>query len=492
MNQYFRRSARAIALVVAIGLAGASAQEPAPDTVHRLLVKDSVPWAIDRGIRDNDPPTPPRTFADARIDRSRANGDYLPGSLILKIRGRETFDVVSIAPGADPERLAAEWSTHPDVEYAQARYRVHPAFVPNDPLYSRQWNLSAIDMEHAWDINPGASSSVIVAVLDTGLAYRNVTATFNGRADTFDGLFYPALGPVQVPFAAAPEIGAESRIVAPVDLIWQDTVPLDLDGHGTHVAGTIGQLTNNGVGTAGIAFNVRLMPVKVIDGPWDMFFRSPREGTDDIVARGVRHAVDNGARVLNMSIGRGGGPAPAVREAIQYAVSRGAFVVAAAGNEFGSANTDSRLAEFADDIDGMVAVSAISRDGTRAYYSNVGPYVELTAPGGDQRRNGNAGGILQQTYDLDLVETYLLPPSRFRAPRFDAFTYEFFQGTSMAVPHVSGFAALLIQQGITNPAAIEAAMKRYAIDLGAPGRDNAFGFGLINPRATLRGLGLLR
>jgi serine protease len=151
-----------------------------------------------------------------------------------------------------------------------------------------------------------------------------------------------------------------------------------------------------------------------------------------------------------------------------------------------------RLAEFAPQIDGMVAVGAIGRDRRRAFYSNTGSYVELAAPGGNSRVGGTEGAILQQTFDFDLVETYLGGPARYQAPRFDSFTYEFFQGTSMAAPHVAGFAALLIQQGITSPAAIEAVMKRYATDLGPAGRDNEYGYGLINPRASLRGLGLAK
>lgn len=165
---------------------------------------------------------------------------------------------------------------------------------------------------------------------------------------------------------------------------------------------------------------------------------------------------------------------------------------AAARNWALEGNPIERVAEFAPEIDGMVSVAAVDQSRRRAFYSNTGPYIELAAPGGDQRANGVTGGILQQTYDLDLVETYLLPPARYRAPRFDSFAYEYFQGTSMAVPHVAGFAAMLMQHGITTPAAIEAAMKRYATDLGATGRDNEFGYGLINPRATLRGMGLLR
>ena len=119
--------------------------------------------------------------------------------------------------------------------------------------------------------------------------------------------------------------------------------------------------------------------------------------------------------------------------------------------------------------------------------------MELAAPGGRPAgRWRQSGGILQQTYDFDLVDTYFERPVAVPAPRFDSFAYDFFQGTSMAAPHVSGFAALLMQQGITSPAAIEAVMKRYATDLGPQGPDNDYGHGLINPRASLRGLGLVK
>jgi serine protease len=143
-------------------------------------------------------------------------------------------------------------------------------------------------------------------------------------------------------------------------------------------------------------------------------------------------------------------------------------------------------------IDGMVAVGAIGRDRARARYSSTGSFVELAAPGGDTSRGGTEAGILQQTFATEFVETFLQGPARYSAPRFDVFAYQFFQGTSMAAPHVTGFAALLYQQGLTSPAAIEAAMKKYATDKGPPGRDNEYGIGMINPRATLRGLGLGR
>ena len=241
-----------------------------------------------------------------------------------------------------------------------------------------------------------------------------------------------------------------------------------------------------------MAYNVRLMPVKVIDGQWDDIFNSPFVGTDDVVARGVRYAADNGANVINLSIGReDGGPATVVTDAIRYAVSRGCFVVVASGNTRADGNQQNRLAQGAPQIDGMVAVGAVGRTLDLAYYSTTAPYVELSAPGGDQRQGGTSAGILQQTLDLDQLETYTRPPSQY-GRRADSFAYEYFQGTSMATPHVSGFAALLMQQGITNPAAVEAAMKQFSTDKGVAGRDDSFGFGLINPRATLRGLGLAR
>jgi serine protease len=507
---------RIVISAVLIGIATVVPRAQLAPSLARL-VSETAPPAIDRGVRDLDPPRAPRT--DAAPARRGDAARVLRGSIIVKFRpGTSTqsrrallaqvdgsmatapsyaaFDLVSIDPSADPEAVARRLEAEPDVEYAQARYRVYPRFTPNDPQYPRQWNLPLLDMERAWDINPGAAPSITVAILDTGVAYRSAIMRYDASAFplfTDFGFFrFPALGTVEVPFAAAPDLSGPDRFVAPRDFIWETTTPLDLDGHGTHVAGTIGQLTNNGVGTAGMAFNVRIMPVKVIAGFWDDVFASPEIGTDDLVARGIRYAVDNGANVINLSVGRSGRPAPVVRDAVLYAVSRGAFVAAAGGNDFESGNATERLAEFAPEIDGMVAVAAVGRDRRRAYYSNTGPYIEVAAPGGNGRVGGIEGMVLQQTFDFDLVDTYVFGPSRYRAPRFDAFTYDFLQGTSMAVPHVAGFAALLMQQGITSPAAVEAAMKRYATDLGASGRDDEYGYGLINPRASLRGMGLAK
>jgi serine protease len=241
-----------------------------------------------------------------------------------------------------------------------------------------------------------------------------------------------------------------------------------------------------------MAFNVKLMPIKVLAGFWDDYFLSPFVGTDDTVALGIRYAADNGAKVLNMSIGRDGPPAPVVRDAIAYALSKGAFIAIAGGNDFLDGNPVPRFAEFAAQFEGVVSVGAVGRTRQRAIYSGTGSWLELMAPGGDVTRDGVPGMILQQTYNFDLTDTFLNGAAGFHAPRFDTFEYVYYEGTSMATAHVSGLAAMLYQQGITKPAAIEAALKRSATDLGATGRDDQFGSGLINPRAALRGLGLGR
>jgi serine protease len=469
--------------------------------------------------------------ASTTVDRVGASGAaYVPGKVIVKFKdgasatARVTamsrartasttasiarppyanFDVLSLDATEDPESIAESLRQSADVEYAQAAYRVHPQFVPNDGFYARQWNLPLINLERAWDIQPAAGSAMTIAVLDTGIAYTDATVSVRASAFTDeDGVLYPALGDLTLRFVAATELGPSSRFVEPHDFIWNDSSPIDLDGHGTHVSGTLGQLTNNALsgsgdvsnqgGTAGVAFNAKLMPVKVLAGAWDLIFGSPNLGTDDVVAQGIRYAADRGAQVINMSLGRTGPPAPVIEDAIRYAVSRGSFIAVAAGNAYQDGNPTEVLAEIASRVSGAVSVAAVDRNKRHAWYSSTGRFVELAAPGGSFDGNNPEGGVLQQTLDLDLVERFLLPPSQYTAPRFDALAYYYFIGTSQATPHVSGLAAMLMQQGISSPAVVEAALERFATDLGDPGRDATFGFGLVDARTTLRGLGLAR
>ena len=176
---------------------------------------------------------------------------------------------------------------------------------------------------------------------------------------------------------------------------------------------------------------------------------------------------------------------------MRYAIGRGVFIAVAAGNDGDAGNPVEVISEIAGRLDGAVTVAALDVFRSHAAYSSFGPWVELAAPGGGGG-SSDTGYVWQQTFDFTFVETYLLPPSQYTAPRFDVLGYIGYIGTSMATPHISGVAAMMMQQGIKSPSAIEAALEQTAIDLGAPGRDDNFGFGLVDARAALRGFGAAR
>src|SRR5262249_14639302 len=551
MLRFRARTAAAIAFAAATLVLTLTLRGQVP-SVRALQIQNVGLPAVEEGIvwDVNRAPQMPQALAGAALARQGAvvgasGRAYTPGRVIVRFRDgmslddrrglvrlatpsgeimprREhaDFDLVSIDEAEDAEVVAAAFAARPDVVYAQASYRVYASapFVPNDPNYGDQWNLRLINMERAWEIQPQAASTVTVAVVDTGVAFRAATINANIPAFTFRGVRYPALGPQTIPYSAAPQLvgaGNAGRIIAPYDAISRGiNPPLDFDGHGTHVSGTVGQLTNDGIGLAGVAFNARLMPVKVLGGFWDVIFGSAPfiGGSDEDVAAGLRYAADNGAKVINMSLGSSGPPdcgtnpnrsgcSPSIEGAMRYALGKGAFVVVSGGNEYEDfvppfgLNPTSVLAEIASRINGAISVAAVDPNRARSFYSSTGPYIEIAAPGGSNRGFDRDGFVFQQTFNFRLVETYdpaVVAPAQYTAPRFDVLANIGYIGTSMAAPHVAGVAAMLIQQGITDPAAIEAAIEQTAIDVGAPGRDDQYGFGLIDARAALRGFGLAR
>lgn len=293
---------------------------------------------------------------------------------------------------------------------------VKPKLIgPNDPLYSKQWNMHQINVEGAWTKTKG--KGITVAVIDTGISkVRDLV---------------------------------ETEFVKGYDFVNDREQATDDHGHGTHVAGSVAQATNNQYGVVGVAYEAKLMPLKVLS--------ENGSGTVADIAEAIRFAADNKADVINMSLG-GGGESQLMQEAIDYAHKKGVVIIAAAGNE--SANSASYPARYPH----VIGVSAVGPDSEKAPYSNYGAGVDIAAPGGS-----DAGKIIQETIDTDNrgEETFLG-----------------FQGTSMASPHVAGVAALIKATGVQSPEDIENVLLKSARVVNDDGL-NYYGAGLLNAEAAV-------
>lgn len=285
---------------------------------------------------------------------------------------------------------------------------------PNDPMYSKQWHLHNIGVVGAWKETKG--SGVTVAVIDTGVTQvRDLE---------------------------------ETKFVKGYDFVNDTESAKDDNGHGTHVAGTIAQATNNNYGVAGVAYESSIMPLKVLSAYGG--------GTVADIAEAIKFAADHNANVINMSLG-GGGESHLMKDAIEYAHKKGVVIIAAAGNE--NQNSASYPARYPH----VIGVSALGPDGEKAPYSNFGAGVDISAPGGSE-----AGKILQQTIDPETGEGVFLG----------------LQGTSMAAPHVAGVAALIEAAGVKEPNEVLQVLKESARVIGEDNL-NYYGAGQLSAEAAV-------
>jgi subtilisin family serine protease len=351
------------------------------------------------------------------------------------------------------------------------------AAVPGDPLYPRQaWHYGLIDLPRAWAITTG-STAVLVAVVDNGIRYDHPAVAGNLTHDGYDFVssasYKLCSGGGTIDNAGDGDgYDADPTQPADYDINFSRNCAIGLTtsgNHGLHVAGTIGAVGNDGVGVSGVNWTVRIRPVRVLGVAGFGTFYDIAQGilyaaglpADD--GKGGTVTALSGARIINLSLGGPSG-STALHDAVISATNAGALVIAAAGN---SGNT-SLLYPAA--YPEALSVSAVGPDGLLASYSSYGSTVDIAAPGGDQADGDASFGVLSSAWNF-VTGTPI---------------YDSWDGTSMATPHVSGVAALVLalDPSLTQ-AQVRARLTTYAVDAGAPGPDDQYGAGIVNARNSL-------
>lgn len=387
------------------------------------------------------------------VSEFQSDAEYVPDQILVKFKDGTTSDkkkdihdrhgckeistseysgctVVEIPVNATVEEMVNQYLQEEEVEFAEPNYIRHRHLTPNDPYFSYQWHHSMMNSTSAWNLGRGAG--VIVAVLDSGVAYR----TGGGYVQASDL--------------------AGTTFKAGWDFVNSDPYPDDDNGHGTHMAGCIAQTTNNYRGVAGVAYGATIFPVKIMDESGDVTITNEVDG--------IYYAVNNGAHIINLSLG-GEGTSETEQAAVNYAVNSGVSVICSAGN------SGTTALEYPASYSSCISVSAVRYDRTLASYSNYGTAIDVCAPGGDitadQNYDGYGDGILQQTHTGSNVTL---------------FYYYFMEGTSPAAALVSGVAALIVGKSTSSlsPQQIKSTLALSATDLGVSGWDQRYGWGLVN------------
>jgi len=389
------------------------------------------------------------------------------GAQILERQARSGINRIQLPEGASVEQALAAYRSSPIVAEANVTHIAQLFEHPNDTNYPYQWHLRSTPggmwSDTAWDLAPNRGQGVVVAVIDTGVAYEDFNGSLNGNPQTFK---------------IAPDL-ASTPFVAPWDFNNNDAHPNDDHGHGSHVAGTVSQDTNNAYGVAGVASNSTIMPLKVLDYTGN--------GFDPDIVDAIYHAVDNGADVINMSLGFPGTGAPdgngvtcteilGLNAALDYAYNNGVVLIAAAGNDGGIVSCPAAHPR-------VISVGATRFDAQVTWYSNNGSELDITAPGGDplvdQSGDGYTDGVLQESFCYDASILLLING-------YGSFCNVYQAGTSMASPHVAGTAALLLGENpALTPDQVRSYLQTTARDGGPAGWDANYGWGILDAAGAL-------